>query len=476
MVIMKKSFLGLSMLLVAGISGHAQQQKILADKILAQIGDNIILQSDIDNAIRDYKRNEDPAMGNSLPPDAECAFLRTMLTRKALMIQAQRDSLPFSEEDLNGKLDNQIRNYVASANGREQFEQLAGKSIYQFREDMRPAYKEQMMSGNMQQKIVAGVKITPEEVEAYYNSIPKDSLRLYEAQLEIAQVIMHPKSNKDVEDLITEQLLGYKKEVESGKRKFDDLVKLYSQEPGAKESGGMFNFNRLNKQVDPAFTSAAFRLKDGQVSPPVKSAFGWHLIQMVSHVGDDAVVRHLLLIPPVSDADIKITVDSMETVRKMILDKRITFNGAVSVFGDDDIGKYTGGAYTGPDGSTSVSYDQITDQQLYKTVKDMNTGDISVPQVFQNQDSKGQTKTAVRIVLLRSKSEPHRENLKDDYDKISARALQLKQERVMNDWIARHIPTYYIHLDKNASQGCPALTPWQQVSDELEHGQQVVAN
>lgn len=476
MVIMKKIFLGSSMLLLAAISGHAQQQKILADKILAQIGDNIILQSDIDNAIRDYKRNEDPAIGNSLPPDAECSFLKTMLTRKALMIQAQRDSLPFSEEDLNGKLDNQIRYGVAQAGGREQFEQMARKSIYQFREDMRPAYKEQMMAGNMQQKIVSGVKITPEEVEAYYNAIPKDSLRLYEAQLEISQVIMHPKPNKDVEDLITEQLLGYKKEVEAGKRKFEDLVKLYSQEPGAKETGGMFNFNRLNKNIDPSFTSAAFRLKDGQISPPVKSAFGWHLIQMVSHVGDDAVVRHLLLIPPVSDADTKITVDSMEIVRKMILDKKITFNGAVSVFGDDDVAKYTGGAVTAPDGSTSVTYDQINDPQLLKTIKDMNPGDISIPQVFQNQDTKGQTKTAVRIILLRSKSEPHRENLKDDYDKIAARALQLKQEKVMSSWIASHIPSYYIHLDQNASKGCPGLVEWQKVSDNLDHGQQIVAN
>ncbi|MFT4202868.1 MAG: peptidylprolyl isomerase [Chitinophagaceae bacterium] len=473
---MKRIVLGTSMLLLAAMSSHAQQQKILADKILAQVGDNIILQSDIDNAVRDYRRNEDPAMANSLPPDAECQFLKTMLTRKALMIQAQRDSLPFSEDDLNGKLDNQIRYFVAQAGGREQFEQMAQKTIYQFREDMRPSYKEQMMAGNMQQKIVSSVKITPEEVEAYYNSIPKDSLPYYEAQLEISQVIMHPQANKDVEDLIIEQLIGYKKEVESGRRKFEDLVKLYSQEPGAKESSGMFNFNRLNKMVDPAFASAAFRLKDGQISPPVKSAFGYHLIQMVSHVGDDAVVRHLLLIPPISDADTKITVDSMELVRKMILDKKINFNAAVSIFGDDENGKYTGGAYTAQDGSTSVTYDQITDKQLLKTIQNMKPGDISVPQVFQSQDSKGQTKTAVRIVLLRSKSEPHRENLKDDYDKVSSRALQLKQEKVMGQWLASHLPTYYIRLDKNASKGCPSLTDWQKVSDELEHGDQIVAN
>ncbi len=352
------------MLLLAAVCGRAQQQKILADKILAQIGGEIILQSDIDNAIRDYKRNEDPGMASALPPDPECAFLKTFLTRKALMIQAQRDSLPFSEEDLSAKLDNQIRGAVAQAGSRQQFEEYTGKSIYQFREDMRPFWKEQMLAANMQQKIVSNVKITPEEVEAYYNKIPKDSLRFYEAQLEISQIIKHPRANKDVEDLIIEQLRGYKNEVESGKRKFEDLVKLYSKDPASKENGGMYNINRLSKQFDPAFTSAAFRLKDGQVSPPVKSAFGYHIIQMVSHVGDDAVVRHILLIPPISDADIKITIDSMDIIRKMILDKKITFSGAVNVFGDDDAGKYTGGALTAQDGSTSVTYDEIQDPQL----------------------------------------------------------------------------------------------------------------
>jgi len=474
MVIMKRLILA-SALLFSAILGHAQQQKMLADKILAQLGDNIILQSDIDNAIRDYKRNEDPAVSSSLPPDPECQFLRTFLMRKALMIQAQRDSLPFSDEDLNGKLDNQIRYFVSQAGGREQFEQYAGKSIYQFREDSRPFMKEKMLADNMQQKIVSSVKITPEEVETYYNSIPKDSLPYYESQLEISQIIMHPKANKDVEDLIIEQLLGYKKEVEGGKRKFEDLVKLYSQDPGSKENGGMYNINRLSKQFDPAFTSAAFRLKEGQISPPVKSAFGYHLIQMVSRVGDDAVVRHLLLIPPISNEDVKITVDSMTTVRKMILDKKLTFNAAVNVFGNDEAMKYTGGSYTAPDGSTSVTYDQIQDPELLKLIKNMQPGDISEPQTFADQgNNHGQA--SVRLVNLRSKSEPHRENLKDDYDKVAAKALQIKQEKVMSEWIKSHIPTFYVHLDKNATKGCPTLSEWQNISDDLDKGQQIVAN
>lgn len=476
MVIMKKFFLGVSLLAIAASSQAQQRQRILADKILAQIGDNIILQSDIDNAIRDYKRNEDPAMGSTLPPNAECSFLKTSLMSKALMIQAQRDSLPFSEEDLNGKLDSRIRSNVAQVGGREQFEQLAGKSIYQFREDMRPYMKENMLAQNMQQKIVSSVKITPDEVETYFNTIPKDSLRYYEAQLELGLIVMRPKANKDVEDLIIEQLLGYKKDVESGKKKFEDLVKLYTQDPGSKESGGMYNINRLSKQFDPAFTSAAFRLKDGQISPPVKSAFGYHLIQMVSHVGDDAVVRHLLLIPPVSKEDLKITLDSMNTVRKMILDKRITFNGAVSLFNNDDMLKFTGGAMVGQDGSNSIAYDQIQDPDLLKLIKDMKPGDISEPQVFLDPNNNHGQNSSVRIVLLRSKSEPHRENLKDDYDKVAARALQLKQERVMSEWIAKRIPTYYIHLDKNATKGCPDLADWQKASDNLENGQQIVAN
>lgn len=470
---MKKFILLLVLAFGFKFYSNAQQQKVIADKIIAQVGDNIILQSDIDNAIRDNKRNA-AASGTdaSLPPDFECVMLRNMLMRKVLMIQAQRDSLPVSDEDIDAKLDNKLRQFVRMAGSRDAFEANAGKSLFQFREDMRPYFKEQELSSAEQQSIVKGIKITPEEVESFYNKIPKDSLPYFEAEYEVSQIIMHPKANKEVEDYLSEQLMGYKKEVESGKRKFDELAKIYSQDPGSKDNGGMYNINRTTSGFDPKFVSAAFRLKDGQISPVVKTQFGYHLIQMVSRVGDDAVVRHILLVPPINQSEIKEAQDSMTHVRALILDKVVTFNAAVSLYGDDESGKYTGGAINSQDGSPKITIDDIKDPALVKIVTSLQPGEISTPSVF--KDPSNMEKESVRIVFLRSKTDAHRENLKDDYDVIANEALNVKKEKVLDQWFLSHIPQYYVHLDDNAIGGCTTLNQWKQVSDQLEKEQNIM--
>lgn len=470
---MKKIILLLVLAFGIKVYSNAQQQKVIADKIIAQVGGDIILQSDIDNAIRDNKRNAAASgMEANLPPDFECTVLRNMLMRKVLMIQAQRDSLPVSDEDVDAKLDNQLRQSVRMAGSREAFEANAGKSLYQFREDIRPYFKEQELSSAEQQSIVKSIKITPEEVEAFYNKIPKDSLPYFEAEYEVSQIIMHPKANKEVEDYLSEQLLGYKKEVESGKRKFDELAKIYTQDPGSKDQGGMYNINRTTSSFDPKFVSAAFRLKDGQISPVVKTQFGYHLIQMVSRVGDDAVVRHILLIPPINQAEIKEAQDSLTHVRTMILNKDVTFNAAVSLYGDDDNGKYTGGAITSQSGSPRITIDDVRDPSLVKIITSLKPGDISMPMEF--KDPSNMEKQSVRIVYLRSKTDAHRENLKDDYDVIANEALNQKKEKVLDQWFLNHIPQYYVHLDDNAIGDCTTLSLWKKVSDQLDKEQNII--
>jgi peptidyl-prolyl cis-trans isomerase SurA len=187
---------------------NAQTQRIVADQIIAKVGDKIILKSDIDNAISDYKRQGQDVQ---LPPNPECAFLEGQLIQKVLVLQAQKDSITISDDDIDALLDNQIRYFINQYGSQDVLEQIAGKTVYQLKEDLRQPFVERQLADKMRAKILENVKITPTEVKAYFDKIPKDSLAFYESELEVAQIVIYPKANKDIEDYITAQLNDLKR-------------------------------------------------------------------------------------------------------------------------------------------------------------------------------------------------------------------------------------------------------------------------
>lgn len=446
---MKKNFL---LLLVAFLAVQAvSAQKIVADKIIAQIGDKIILRSDITNAIEDYKRQ---GMEDQLPANPECAFMQGQLIQKTLVIQAEKDSLFVEDDELEALLDNRIRYFISQYGSQDMLEQIAGRTVYEIKEDLRQPFKEKNMAEKMQNKILANVKMTPTEVKEYYDKIPKDSLFFYESELEVSQLIMYPKANKDLEDYVAAQLMDYKRQVESGQKKFDALAKLYTDDPGSKETGGQYSINRTDKSWDPTFVSAAFKLKEGQISPVIKSKFGLHIIQMVSRAGDDAVVRHILKIPPVTDVEVKLGLGKLDSIRSKIVEGGMSFTQAVSKFSDDENKGFTNGAIMAPDGSTFIKIDQL-DKDAVVALKGLKVGDVSKPQTF--TDERG--RKTVRVLFLKTRTEPHRENLKDDYNRVAQRALEVKKQGVLEKWFKEHIPSYYTTIDKEYT-GCESIKDW----------------
>ncbi len=446
--------------------GFAQTQKIVADKIIAQVGDKIILNSDIQNAIIDYQRSAG-AGGNKMemPPHADCSFMEGQLMQKALVIQANKDSILVSEDELDALLDNQIRYFISQYGSQQELEAVAGKSVYQIKEDLKQPFKERKLADQMRSKILDNVKITPTEVRDFYLKIPHDSLPYLESELEVNQIILYPKANKDVEEYLTTQLLDWKHQVETGQKKFDALAKLYTQDPGSKEQGGQYAVNRNDKQWDPIWFAAIWKLKEGQVSPVIKSKFGLHIIQMVSRAGDDAIIRHLLLIPSVTQAEIKDAKTTLDSARSYVMAGRISFAQAVSLYSEDDNSKNNGGAvFANQSGSSFVTIDQL-DKDLVVALKGMNPGDISIPQIYKDD----RQRDAVRIVFLRTRTEPHVENLKDDYNKIALQALELKKSEKLQKWFKQHIGSYYVNIDKNFA-ACDNLAPWMQASASSNAG------
>mgnify|MGYP003349584777 FL=1 len=135
-------------------------------------------------------------------------------------------------------MESRIRNFIQQFGSKEVLEEVAGRTVFQLKEDFRVLIKEQKLADEMQAKIVEKIKITPTEVRNYYSKIPTDSLPLYESEVQVTELVMHPKANRDVEEYVIKQMLEYRKQIESGANKFDQLIKLYSEDPSAKEKIG----------------------------------------------------------------------------------------------------------------------------------------------------------------------------------------------------------------------------------------------
>jgi peptidyl-prolyl cis-trans isomerase SurA len=430
------------------LMAQGQAVKVVADKIVAVVGDRIILQSDIRNSIDDAKRQ-----GSTVPEGAECVLMEQALISKVLMLQAEKDSLPVSDEDVEAELDQRIRHFINQVGGQEELETYAGKTIYQIKDDARESVKENKLASAMQQKIVGSVRITPMEVKAFFDRIPKDSLPFFESELEVCQVILFPKASRDLEQYIISEMNNYKRQIETKVASFEQLAQRYSEDPGSKERGGKYQINRNEKTWDPAFLSASFRLKNGEISAPVKSEkFGYFLIQMMERRGDDADVRLILRTPPVTDAEIKLAVGKLDTIRSKVIAGTITFNEAATKYSDDESAKYAGPCLLNRDGAPYVTIDQM-DKDMVAMIGKMKVGDFSQPTPFTGD----QGKKGVRIVYLKSRSEPHRMNLADDYSKISQAALEEKKGMALDKWIKTKMPTYYIMVDNVTKKECPKM-------------------
>ena len=425
----------------------AQAQRVIADKIAAIVGDRIILRSDVVNSIADIARQ-----GGQIPDNAECYIMEQAIISKVLMLQAMKDSLPVTDEEVEAELDQKVRYYIAQLGSQEALEEMAGKTIYQIKDDARESVKEQKLAMAMQRKIVENVRITPNEVKSFYDKIPKDGLPFYESELEIGQIVVFPKASRAIEEYIVGEMNNYRRQVESKATSFESLARQVSEDPGSKERGGQYQINRNEKTWDPVFMSTAFRLKEGEISAPVKSKFGYHIIQMVQRLGDDAIVRHILRIPPVTDDEINEAKAKLDSIRTSILAGKITFNAAAVRYSNDDVVKYAGPMLTNREGAPYVTIDQL-DKDMVAAISSMATGDISKPVAFTDE----QNKKGVRLVFFKSRSEPHRMNMTDDYSKISEFALEEKKAKAIENWLRERIPVYYIMIDPSTLTDCPNL-------------------
>jgi peptidyl-prolyl cis-trans isomerase SurA len=427
-----------------------RQQGVIIDQIVAVVGANVILHSDVEAQYIQYRMQEGGARGSA--KTIKCNLLENMLYQKLLLNQAELDSVEVSEAQVEGEMDRRLRHYISMFGSPEKFEEFYKKSILQFKEDLREQVKELMMVENVQQTITKDVKITPSEVRAFFKQIPTDSLPFLNSEFQLSQIVIMPPINKDEKERVKDKLTGLRDRILKGES-FATLAILYSEDPGSAKNGGELGLHGRGEMF-PEFEAVAFSLKDGEVSEIVETEAGYHIIQLIERRGDYINVRHILVMPKVSPLDLAKAKVKLDSVSQLIQDKKYTFEEAVKKFSEDP-SKNNGGILVNPMTGNSVFESDQLDPKVFFVIDKLKVGDISNPVPFKMDDGKD----AYRILYLKSRTEPHRANLKEDYDKIQSWALEDKKGKVMNEWISEKIESTYIKINGDLGK-CEFTNDW----------------
>lgn len=432
-------------------SCNAQQGQVL-DKIVAKVGrSRIVLLSDLEIQLA-QAHQQGMTMGDD---SLRCTLLENMILQQMLNEHADRDSVTVSDEDVEGQLDNRIRYFTQLYGSKEKLEQVSGRTVYQMKEDYRDLIRDQMISEKVRGQILEHVKITPAEVEVFYNKIPKDSLPFFPASVEVGQIVIDPPVSAEMDEYAHKKLEDIRKDVTSGKMSFETAAGFYSDDPGSRDNGGLYEGVEKNGPFAPEFKNAAFKLQNGEVSPIVKTTFGYHIIQMVSHKGDKADLRHILIKPTTTSADFNKAIAKLDSVRNIIVSGKMTFSEAVGKFSTDEAAKRTGGMVSDPStGSTELDVTKL-DPGMVLMLDTLQIGGVSAPHIFVNE----QREKSARIVYLRTRTSPHRANLKEDYGRIQDVALAQKKQLKVQSWVISKIPSFYLWIAPEY-RDCDNLKDW----------------
>jgi peptidyl-prolyl cis-trans isomerase SurA len=416
-----------------------QTKKAVADKIVAVVGNRIVLESEIKGELDEVER-----MGKMLLKEEKCRIVSQAVITKVLAQQAEKDSLPVTDEQVQLQMDQWLYSMTrhprdGDDSGEEHFRKML--------ESSRQSIKEHLLANAMHDKILSNVKITPAEVQAWFNKLPAGSISFVETQLEVGQLIIYPQTSRAIEEYIKGELINFKRQIEVKLATFQQLASKYSQ-----SSPDPYLIRRDDKAWDESLRTVIFRLKEGEISDPIKITNGYCIVNLVERRGNEARVQMIFRIPPVTNADLNQSMARLDTVHSLISAGVLNFKDAVVRYSNDDASRYYSPFLSGARGSSYVTFDELDKEQAAILIK-MQPGEFSKPMLFTNDPGR----KGVRIIYLKSKIPRHQMNLKDDYERIADMALESKKAEVLRNWYRTHLVAYDIELDKDLEVQCEDL-------------------
>ncbi len=435
----------------------AQPSKVV-NKIVAQVGDNIILLSDIESQLLQAEQGQ-----VKVTEAMQCGILEQLMIQELLINQAMLDSLVIKDETVDYEMENRLRILESKMGGRDKLEAYYGKSVTQIKEEFRAKIKERLLAQEMESKIVSEITVTPKEVAAYFNSLPKDSIPYINMKLSFQQIVQYPVITKEDKKRAFDQLAEIRNLILTKGKNFETMARIHSQDPGSASQGGKISATK--GMMVPQFEETLFKLKVGEVSEIVETTYGYHIIKLISRKGNDYTVSHILIMPEFNAESSSIATTKIDSCYAMLKENRITWDEAVLRFSNDDLTKQNRGIITNP-----ISGDQLwdmedlneVDQQIYLLTDALNKGDVTQPSMYIDIYER---KQGVRIVRLAERFPAHLANLNDDYALIKLAAENDKKQKTIDSWVDSKIGNAYVRIDKSY-ESCDFRNNWIKTNDK----------
>lgn len=418
-----------------GFTLQAQDGEVV-DKIIAKVDDHIILKSELEQAYINFLASE---QARGYDGDARCLLLRSFVENKVLLAMSEIDSVFVDQSRVDYELQGRMQRIIQQFGSERAIQEAYGKTVDQFMDELRPGIEEQLQIREQEDAILSSVTVTPAEVRKFFNTIPKDTLPLYGIEYEVGIIVKVPEPSQAEKDRVRSRLMSLREEALNGGN-FEILATLNSEGPSAGEGGNLGWAKRGT--MDPAYEAGALGLKPGEISMPVESSFGIHLIQLLERRGNEYSSRHIIMKPKPSEADVQKSMRLLDSLRQEILADSITFEEVAKQYSDDSSTKSNGGFIAGPYGGNRIPATNI-DATLYFAIDAMKEGEISKAEAIQ---ADAETRAA-RIIYFKRKIPPHRANMNQDYEKLKAATTQMKKAQKRITYLQEKMEEVYIQLD-----------------------------
>ena len=447
----RNSIILIILILVSSLS--MAQEKHVVDGIAAVVGKSVILNSDIEKGIMQYK-----AQGVSISEGMDCQIFEDLMVEKLLVHQAIVDSVEVSSDEVTRSVDQRLKMLIQRVGTIEELEKFYDKTEEELKDEMYDILKDQLLAQRMQQEIISNVDVTPEEVRIFFNNIPEEDLPQFGTEVVLAHIVKKPVFSKETKEATIAKLSEIRTDILENGSSFKTKAILYSEDPGSSGKGGAYYGVKKGQFVKP-FEEAAFNLQEGEISEPFETEFGFHIVQLIKRKGEQLDLRHILIKPVVNPEDLQETQSILDSVRSKILQEEITFSEAAKEYSDDETTKFNDGMMINP--RTQEGHFELNqlDKDIYFKVEGLEVGDIS--DVIYRETERGEKEFV--IVTLLERIAPHTANFSKDYQKIKQMALAKKKNEVSDQWIKDHVSEAYIRIGKKFN-GCEFKNPWRENS------------
>lgn len=426
-------------------------KRIKLDGISAVIGDYVILESDIEKTLIDLK-----SQGASTEDITRCGLLGKLMEDRLYAHQAVQDSILVSDDEVNATSERQLQSLVQQIGDMKKVLSYYKKeSEVDFREELYKINKLRMLSERMQQSIVSEIEITPEEVRQFFSKIPKDERPVFGSEMEIAQIVKEPKPTALEKQKVIDQLNNIRADVLDNDANFNVKAILYSEDPGSKSKGGFYSITK-DTGFDKKFKDVAFSLKEGEISEPFETTFGYHIIFIEKIRGQELDLRHILVQPKISQEALDNAKAELDSIKQNVMDGKYTFSEGAKNFSDEKETRNDGGTLRNP--VTLDSRFELTrmDPKLYNQVRNLKDDEISNPLLEEDQRGGG---PKYKIYKITNRYDEHTADFSKDYIKIQELAKTEKQYEAIKKWMNEHIENTYITINDD-NRDCEFANNW----------------